>query len=146
MTAPQQDYKFSRRGRSQGTLLAVTAWLALLAILALYLHAALWLLVALTLPLLPALWELWQNPISTLHLSQDRVAWANGPHHDHARLADIAKARFDTRWDFSVRVTLILHSGHNLRLPPQVLPPHRQFETKLQLHGVVTERQHFTAF
>ncbi|PCJ10472.1 MAG: hypothetical protein COB16_00130 [Rhodobacteraceae bacterium] len=143
MTAPAQDFTFSRQGRSGRAMLAVILWLALLAALGLYLHAALWLLMVLALPLLPALWELWRNPASSFILSQDCMDWSTGSQQASAQLADVTKVRFDTRWDFSVRVTLILHAGRKLRLPPQVLPAHRQFETELQLRGVKTERHHF---
>ncbi|WP_246079297.1 hypothetical protein [Parasedimentitalea maritima] len=146
MIAPVPDYVFSRRGRSARLVTAVAIWLASLVGIGLYFHAALLLLGALFLPLLPALWELWLDPLSCLHLTGERINWKTGSQEAGARLCEISKVRFDTRWDFSVRVTLILTTGDKLRLPPQVLPPHHMLENALQLRGVQTERHHFTVF
>ena len=59
---------------------------------------------------------------------------------------DIDRFRFDTRWDFSVRVSIVLHSGKRIRLPDESLPPHRDLETLLNQAGIRVERHHFTVF
>lgn len=141
-----QVLRFTRQGRSGRHLLAVAIWTALLAGLAFFLHAAAWLIIVLALPLLPALWELWKNPQANLTLDDTQISWSIGAHNAATPLTDITKARLDTRWDLSVRVTLILQDGKKLRLPPQVTPPHRQLEAELQLRGVRTERHHFSVF
>ncbi len=141
-----QILRFTQQGRSGRSILAIAIWSALLAGLALFLHAAPWLVIALALPLLPALWELWKNPQANLTLDDTKISWSIGARNVATPLADITKARLDTRWDLSVRVTLILLDGKKLRLPPQVTPPHRQFETELHQRGVQTERHHFSVF
>ncbi|MVO15797.1 hypothetical protein GO984_08245 [Rhodobacteraceae bacterium CY05] len=110
------------------------------------LQASWWAVAFLALPTLPALWDLWRNTRSELTLDATQVIWRSGQLSDSVTLDQINLVRFDTRWDFSVRVTLILTSGDKLRLPPQVLPPHLMLENALQLRGVQTERHHFTVF
>jgi len=51
--------------------------------------------------------------------------------------------RFDTRLDFSVRITVVTADGTRLRLPYDALPPHKGFEAACQAHGLRTERHHF---
>lgn len=110
------------------------------------LQASWWVVAFLALPTLPALWDLWRNTRSELTLDATHFIWRSGQLSDSVTLDQIDLVRFDTRWDFSVRVTLILTSGDKLRLPPQVLPPHLMLENALQLRGVQTERHHFTVF
>ena len=61
-------------------------------------------------------------------------------------LSEIDHIRLDTRWDFSVRATVLLTNGKRLRLPYEALPPHRSFEAALQARGIRVERHHFNVF
>lgn len=144
--APAEDYSFSRRGRSSAAILATGGWLATLVVLWLVLDAALWLVALLTLPVLPAIADLIRNPLSGLNISHDRIKWFTGKLTGKAELAEIERVRFDTRWDFSVRATLILRSGKRIRLPQEATPPHAEADAEFQARGITTERHHFTAF
>jgi len=128
--------------------MVVTLGLLYTALIFLYftLDAAWWVVTILALPTLPAVWDCWRNTQSGLSLSSDQVEWYRGQHIDHLPLEQIDHARFDTRFDFSVRITFILKNGRKLNLPPQVLPPRRQLEPELQKHGIRTERHHFRLF
>ncbi|NVK13534.1 MAG: hypothetical protein HWE35_05075 [Rhodobacteraceae bacterium] len=143
--APAEDYSFSRRGRSRAAILATGGWLAALLVLWLALDAAPWLVILLALPVLPALADLIRNPLSGLKISASRIEWFTGKLTGKADLAEIAMVRFDTRWDFSVRATLILKNGKRIRLPQEATPPHQETEAEFQKRGIRTERHHFTA-
>lgn len=144
--SPAEDYSFSRRGRSSAAILATGGWLAALLVLWLVLDAALWLVILLALPVLPAIADLVRNPVSGLKVSPNRVEWFTGKLAGHAELDEIDRVRFDTRWDFSVRATLILRSGKRIRLPQEATPPHAEADAAFQARGLRTERHHFTAF
>lgn len=144
---PEGDgYRFTRQGRSTAALLATAAWLAALAGLWFGLSAAGWLVALLTLPAVPAVLDLMRNPAAGLAISEGRIAWYSGSLKDSAALADIERVRFDTRWDFSVRTTLVLHGGKRLRLPQEATPPHAEMERELTRRGLRTERHHFVTF
>ncbi|MFY0310309.1 hypothetical protein ACFMBG_10525 [Leisingera sp. D0M16] len=144
--APAEDYSFSRRGRSPAAMMAAGGWLAALLVLWIGLDAALWLVVLLALPVLPALWDLIRNPLAGFNISQSRIEWFSGGLTGEAQLSEIDRVRFDTRWDFSVRATLILRSGKRIRLPQEATPPHAEADSEFQKRGIRTERHHFTAF
>ncbi|UWQ80464.1 hypothetical protein K3725_05530 [Leisingera sp. S132] len=145
-SAPAEDYSFSRRGRSRAALLATGGWLAAVLVLWLVLDAALWLVILLALPVLPALTDLIRNPLSGMKISDGHIEWFTGKLTGKADLAEIALVRFDTRWDFSVRATLILENGKRIRLPQEATPPHEETDAEFQKRGIRTERHHFTAF
>ncbi|WP_157022065.1 hypothetical protein [Parasedimentitalea huanghaiensis] len=137
---------FTRQARTVKLCVALVGIYTTLTFAVVVLQASWWAVAFLALPTLPALWDLWRNTRSELTLDATQVIWRSGQLSDSVTLDQINLVRFDTRWDFSVRVTLILTSGDKLRLPPQVLPPHLMLENALQLRGVQTERHHFTVF
>ena len=59
-------------------------------------------------------------------------------------LATIDHVLFETRLDFSVRVTIVRPDGKKLRIPPDTLPHHKDLEAELDARGVTTKRRHFT--
>ncbi|MBY6141710.1 hypothetical protein KUV26_19890 [Leisingera daeponensis] len=144
--APAEDYSFSRRGRSTAAVLATGGWLAAVLVLWLALDAAVWLVVILALPVLPAVADLIRNPLSGLKISQDKVEWFTGKLTGKAALDEIERVRFDTRWDFSVRATLILRNGKRIRLPQEATPLYAEADAEFQKRSIRTERHHFTAF
>lgn len=144
--APAEDYSFSRRGRSPAAVLATAGWLIALLVLWQLLDAAVWLMVLLALPALPALLDLIRNPLSGMNISGNRIAWFTGGLTGEASFSEIDRVRFDTRWDFSVRATLILRDGKRIRLPQEATPPHAELDARFQNRGIPTERHHFTAF
>lgn len=142
----QPLYSFTRQGRSPVAIAAAAAWLALLALLVLGLQAAWWLAAVLALPLVPVLIDLWRNPAAGLELDGTALRWFSGSREASVALEDIEKLRFDTRWDFSVRVTVLGKDGKKTRLPQECVPPHRSFEEELTARGLTPERHHFTVF
>lgn len=135
-------YTHETRGRSLRTALAALAALSLLA--GLYLVGTLvWLLAVLALFVVPALLDLLRNPIGRFTLSETDLAWETPRLTASLPVARIAKARLDTRWDFSVRATLILHDGTKLRIPQAVMPPHQDLEAALSACNIPVERHHF---
>ncbi|WIY25487.1 hypothetical protein [Parasedimentitalea psychrophila] len=142
-TLMPETFQFSRYSRTPQLLVTLMILYGVLAGLYFAVDAAGWIVALLALPTIPAAWDYWRDIRSGLSLGPDQVEWYSGQHIDSLALEQIDHARFDTRWDFSVRVTLILQNGSKLRLPPQVLPPRRQLEPELQARGVRTERHHF---
>lgn len=140
------DYAFVRRGRSRRVMIVLAAiYLALLAAL-LFLDAAPWLLTLLALPTLPALFELYSNPSAGIRLGDTELDWHSGRRSGSLALAEIDHMRFDTRWDFSVRVSAILTDKKRIHLPFEAIPPHREFEAAFESRGVPVKRNHFLFF
>jgi hypothetical protein len=108
--------------------------------------AAWWLMTALAMLTLPALWDLWRDPSAGLRLGETGLDWHTGQRSGALLLTEINHMRFDTRWDFSVRVTAVLENGKLVRLPYEALPPHRAFETALEVRKIAVKRHHFTVF
>ncbi|MEY8842203.1 hypothetical protein AB9K41_24490 [Cribrihabitans sp. XS_ASV171] len=138
--------RFTRRNRSPRNLAIVILWLAALAALGLTFGAAWWLLALLALPVGPLVWDIWADTAAGLELDDRRLRWFTGRREGAVDLAEIERLRFDTRWDFSVRVTLILRDGKRVRLPQEATPPHRSFEADLLARGLRVERHHFATF
>ncbi|WP_243612303.1 hypothetical protein [Shimia aestuarii] len=135
-------FRHQTRGRSLRTALAVAA--ALVVLIGLYLVGTLlWLLAVFSLFLLPALLDLLRDPKGHFELTETDLKWDTPRLSAALPVARIAKARFDTRWDFSVRVTLILHDGKKLRIPQDVLPPHQALENAFKSLNIPVERHHF---
>ncbi|MFT4962106.1 MAG: hypothetical protein ACI92Z_003202, partial [Paracoccaceae bacterium] len=107
------------------------------------LAAAWWLMAIFMLLTIPAVLDLWRNPKSGLELTQTKLIWFTGRRQGSLNFSEIDRMRFDTRWDFSVRVTAILNTKKRLRLAYESLPPHHQFEAELQARGVTVVRHHF---
>lgn len=140
------DLVFERRGRSRGMIIALAVIYAVLIGLWVLVDAAWWLILLLVLPTLPALADLLRDTRAGLRLSQDRLEWQTGKRRGSLWLSEIDHMCFDTRWDFSVRVTARLHGNKQVRLPYESLPPHRNLEAALQARGILVKRRHFTVF
>ena len=140
------EFTFSRNNRAPRTVgVLICVYAALLALVMLF-EAAWWLVALLALPTLPALWDVAQNTSAGLSLDESKLKWFTGTREAEIDCADIDYIRFDTRWDFSVRVSLVLNSGKRIRLPDESTPHHREFEQVLQQAGFRVERHHFVAF
>ncbi|WP_298846783.1 hypothetical protein [uncultured Ruegeria sp.] len=139
-------YSFSRSNRNSRTLVILASvYAALLALVVLF-DAAWWIAGLLSLATLPALWDVIQNTSAGVQVDQVAISWFTGNRQGEVALRDIDYFRFDTRWDFSVRVSVVLHSSKRIRLPDESLPPHRDLETLLAQTGFRVERHHFTIF
>ena len=143
MSAP---YRFTRHGRSCRAILALAVVYGVLGLLLIVFDAAPWLIGAVALFTLPALWDLWRNPAAGIVLSDENLEWFTGRLDGNVPLAEIDRIRMDTRWDLSVRVTILTRDGKSLRLPPEALPPHRRMAAELTLRNLHIERHHFTVF
>lgn len=141
-----RSYTFTRQGRSPRTLAILIVIYAMLIGAIILIDAAWWLMGALALVTLPALWDLWQDPHAGICLDDDKLNWHTGRHAGTLGLTEINHIRFDTRWDFSVRVTVVLRDKTRVRLPYDTLPPHHAFETALAERGIRVERHHFRVF
>jgi len=141
-----KTFQFSQRSRTPQLIATLGCVYAVLIGAYFAYDAAWWIISILALPTLPAVWDYWRDVQSGLSLDQDLIEWHSGLRSDSLPLEQIDYARFDTRFDFSVRLSFILQNGSKLYLPPQVLPPRRQLEPELQKRGVRTERHHFRLF
>lgn len=140
------DYVYIRRARSRRALVVLAAVYAVLLFGMVAIDLVWWIAAFVSLFTLPALYEFLTDKRAELALSDSALRWSSGSLARTVPLAEIQRARFDTRWDLSVRVTLILRDGEKLRLPPQCTPPHRGFEAALKALGLPVERHHFVVF
>ncbi|MFY2825930.1 hypothetical protein [Ruegeria sp. MALMAid1280] len=139
-------FTFTRHNQTPRTILIlISIYVALVALLVLF-DAAWWLVGLLALSTLPALWDVVHGTRAGMTLDHDRIKWFSGNREGEIPLADIDHIRFDTRWDFSVRVSVALTSGKRIRLPDESTPPHNELEVTLQKAGFRVERHHFTVF
>ncbi|MGI9370264.1 MAG: hypothetical protein ACR2O2_15650 [Ruegeria sp.] len=94
----------------------------------------------------PALVDIIRNTSAGMTLEPDILSWHTGSRQGEIALVEIDYFRFDTRWDFSVRVSAVLNSGKRIRLPDEAMQPHLEFEKLLQDAGQRVERHHFRVF
>ena len=139
-------YAYERAGRTYGAALVVAAiWAALLAAL-IWLEAAAWIIIPLALFTIPAVIDLLRNPASGLQLTTSTLSWHSGRRHAEVQLSEIEHVRLDTRLDFSVRASVVLHTGRRIRLPFESTPPHQPFEDALLAQDIKVLRFHFQLF
>ncbi len=141
-----ESFEFSRQGRSPRTLAILIVVYSVLIAATILIDAAWWIMATLALLTLPALWDLWRDPSAGVFLSTDRLDWHTGQKSASLSLPEIDFMRFDTRWDFSVRITAVLHDGSRVRLPYEALPPYAEFEKAFVAQGITVEKHHFTVF
>jgi hypothetical protein len=139
-------FEFTRQGREPRTVVVLILVYSVLLAAIIAIDAAWWLMAALALLTLPALWDLWKDPSAGLRLDRQRLDWHSGRLNGTLVLSEIDYMRFDTRWDFSVRVTAVLNTAKRIRLPDEALPSHRAFEAALDARGIRVERHYFTVF
>lgn len=139
-------YAYERSGRTYGAALVVGAvWAALLAAW-IWLEAALWVILPLALFTVPAVIDLLRNPASGMRLTADSLSWYSGRRHAEVKLSEVEHIRLDTRLDFSVRASAVLHTGRRIRLPFESTPPHQPFEDALKTQDIKVLRFHFQLF
>ena len=139
-------YAYERAGRTYGAALVVAAiWAALLAAW-IWLEAAAWIIIPLALFTIPAVIDLLRNPASGLQLTTSTLSWHSGRCHAEVQLSEIEHVRLDTRLDFSVRASVVLHTGRRIRLPFESTPPHQPLEDALLAQDIKVLRFHFQLF
>ncbi|MEX0305995.1 MAG: hypothetical protein AB3N12_01295 [Ruegeria sp.] len=139
-------YGFIRQNRSQRTVLILICIYAFLIGLMILFDAVWWLVALLALTTLPALWDVIKDTSAGMELTDDTLCWHTGQRQGELKLSEVDRFRFDTRWDFSVRVSAVLKSDKRVRLPDESLPPHKLFEDVLKQAGFAVERHHFGVF
>ncbi|UWR01828.1 hypothetical protein K3740_12210 [Ruegeria conchae] len=139
-------FTFTRQNRNPRMVLILIGIYAVLTGLIVLFDAVWWLIGLLALTTLPALWDVLQDTSAGMELSDGTLRWHTGQRRGTLDLSTVKRFRFDTRWDFSVRVSAILKSEKRLRLPDESLPPHKQLEEVLQQAGIAVERHHFRVF
>ncbi|SFU07071.1 hypothetical protein [Sedimentitalea nanhaiensis] len=140
------DFEYTRQGRTSRMAALLTAIYAVLTGAVVLMDAAWWLMAGLALLTLPALWDWYANPSAGVRLTGSHLYWHSGRRHGDLALAQIDHMRFDTRWDFSIRVRAVLTDGKRVHLPFEAIPPHREFEKHLQARGMAVKRSHFAFF
>lgn len=141
-----EPYRFTRHNRTPRAIaILICVYGGLLAGIV-TIDLAWWLAAVAALFTVPMLWDIYRDTSAGLAIKDEQLHWYTGNQSAALALAEIDHARFDTRWDFSVRVTLQTTNGKSVRLPYEALPPHRDFEHVLQNHGVTVNRHHFRIF
>lgn len=141
-----EPFVFTRQGRSQRTLAVLIAVYAVLLGLILLVDAAWWVMALVALLTLPALWDVYRNPSAGVTLNDTELTWHSGRRRGTLDLAEIEYMRFDTRWDFSIRVSAMLAGKKRVHLPFECVPPHRAFEAAFQARDITVKRSHFSFF
>ncbi|MDP5217795.1 hypothetical protein Q5Y75_11240 [Ruegeria sp. 2205SS24-7] len=141
-----EEFQYHHRSRSWRALAILGAIYALLLVGVVTIDLVWWIGALAVLCTLPAVYEFFTDRRAGLTLSAQELRWFTGTLTRDVPLDDIKIVRFDTRWDLSVRVTLILQNDKKLRLPHECLPPHRDFETRLKQAGLHVDRHHFVVF
>ena len=138
------DYAFIRDGRTLTTVITVAGvWLA--ALLAwLIIDAAPWIIAIILLFTLPAIWDVYSGTKATLRLTDTSLSWSSGKRHAEVAYSEIDHIRLDTRLDFTVRASAVLHTGQKIRLPQDATPPHKTLEAELHARNIKTQRHHFS--
>ena len=139
---PLIDHRAS--GRNARTALVVAGVWAVLILLAVFLNAAVWLVVGLGLFILPALWDLVTDRASGLRLTEASLHWFSGGRSDTIPLARIKAMRLDRRLDLSYRVSVVLRDDRRIRLPQDCLPEIPVLEAALSQAGIKVERHPFS--
>ncbi len=139
-------FTFTRHNRSPRTVAILVCIYAALAGLVIMFGAALWIIAILALGTIPALLDVIRDTSAGMTLGSSTLTWHTGNRSGDIALAEIDYFRFDTRWDFSVRVSAVLKSGKRIRLPDETIPPHLELERLLQYAGHRVERHHFRVF
>lgn len=139
-------FEYHAKGRNLRTLTALALAWALLAMGWWILAIAPWIMALLILPTLPAAWDVWANPSAGLRLDDTVLQWHSGRRSVEIRLDEIDCIRLDRRFDFSIRASVVPHTGRRIRLPVESSPPADLFESALTARGVRIERHPFSVF
>lgn len=137
-------FEFQTSGRKPKTVAVVIASYGVLVALIILFQASVILMAVLGLATLPALWDLWSNRRAGLRLDDTNLSWHAGRLSDSVALQQINLVRFDARWDFSQRVSVVLTDKKAIRLPYEALPPHKELEAQLRARDIATQRNPFS--
>jgi hypothetical protein len=141
--APLLPLTHMTRARSlRGVVVLGAVWGAALALwLALNAHPVIAALVAAA--ALPLAWDIARNRAAWFEVTHDSIAWSTGGASRRLALSQVVRADLMIRMDLSSKLTLYLHNGSNLRLPPACLPPAHPLEAALMAANVPVTRRFF---
>ncbi len=137
-------FKVRNHARKPATLVLLGAIYGVLTGLVFIIDAAPWLMAALALPTLPALLDYWRDHPSGLTLDDATLSWFSGARSGEVALERIDKVRFDRRFDFSTRVSVVTGKERRLRVPPEAVGRPSDLASALQARGVAVERNPFS--
>lgn len=137
-------YTYTSQGRRPATVVIMALVWAATGAAHIWLDAALPVTLTMAAFTLPALYDLFANPRSTLTLDAHHLSWSSGRQQARIALPEIDHLRFDTRLDMSVRLSVVRPSGVTVRVPYPATPPHMLFEALAQQAGLETRRHHFS--
>jgi hypothetical protein len=137
-------FEFQTTGRRSKTVAALIVVYGVLVTLIIMFQASVILMAVLGLATLPALWDLWSNRRAGLCLDDADLSWHAGRLTNSVAIDQIKLVRFDARWDFSQRVSIVLMDNKAIRLPYEALPPHKEFEAQLRARNIATQRNPFS--
>ncbi len=140
------SFSFTRQNRNPRVVVLLFCIYAVLIGLVLFVEAVWWLMALLALATLPVVWDIVKGTSAGVELTGEKLRWFTGQRSGELDLSEVDRFRFDTRWDFSVRVSAVLKSDKRVRLPDESLPSHKEFEDVLQKAGFTVERHHFRVF
>ena len=109
-------------------------------------NVAWWILAFFVIATLPTIYEIISNRKSDLCLADNKLKCWSGRYKLEMCLTDIDYIRFDTRFDFSVRVSAVTVTDQRIRLPYDALPNAKILELACEAQGLQTKRQHFLFF
>lgn len=137
-------FTFKRQGRTQATVIVLgCVYLALIAAF-LLLNVTTWIVLALFLCTLPAIWDLVQNPISGIEITDAAISWFHGKNSATIQKPEIERIKVDLRLDRSVKLTIQLKTGRKIRVTQPSIPPLPQLETALDQFGYAYQKNPFS--
>jgi hypothetical protein len=92
---------------------------------------------------LPALWELARGTKAWVEVTPGGIGWGSGKRQGFVARDEIDRLRFDTRLDFSLRLTIVTVGMSRVRLPYECLPRAARMKAALDAHGYAHEHHHF---
>ncbi|WP_425038280.1 hypothetical protein [Primorskyibacter sp. S187A] len=139
-----KPWRFEASARGPRAFLVLGLWwgLVLLGLWAIELN--IWIALALLTFSLPAIWELVRGATAYLEIDKTHVRWGSGRRSGEVARNEIGKVRLDTRLDFSLRMSIVLHNGRKIRLPYECLPRAARLKAALDQAGLAHEHHHFS--
>lgn len=135
---------YSRSARNPRSIALVAGYLGVLAWLWIAFGAAPLAVALLSIPALPALWEIARGTRSGLSVSADGITWYSGRRRGHLPLSDIEQVQLNTSWDFAIRMVIQPRPpARPVRLPWECTPPRAEIEEALKASHISVIRHHF---
>ncbi len=141
-----EPFSFRRSGRNYRTAVVLICIYFILLALIIVVNAVWWLMAWLALPTLPALYDLIKNPQAGVDANASGISWFSGKRTASVEWDEVDYVRFDTRLDLSIRVSVVLKTGRQIRLPYESVPSDRRLEEALAALGISVRSQHFRIF